>query len=87
VEQRGKEALGTGAILGYARVEKKVTKEPKVKGGSRIEVTSAGYDHGNQAQILLNGDQVMTIRNQYNQVKMQEATMSSNSRKGTDLNT
>lgn len=63
-------------------------KEPKVKGGSRIEVRSAGFKAGNNAQILLNGDQVMTIKNQFSKIKMQEATMSSvHPATNMDLNT
>jgi hypothetical protein len=56
-----------------------------VKGGSQIEVESAGFTEGNYSLIKVNGEQVMTIQNKLSTATMSEATMSSNYRNG-DLN-
>lgn len=64
VEKRG-EAVGTGAILGYAKEVKKTRKTTKVTGGSKIEVHSAGFTDGppqsaGSARILVNDKEVLT---------------------------
>lgn len=81
LEKRGG-AVGTGAILSYATVEKKKETRAKVDGGSSIEVVSAGYKDGNLGKIMINGQQVLTTRNQSSKISMKGATMSSNYRKG-----
>jgi hypothetical protein len=59
-EISGTEAIGTGAILGYAKKVKHYKKETKISGGSKIEVHSAGYKHGNYARVLVNEKEVFT---------------------------
>lgn len=53
LEKRG-DAVGTGAILSYATVEKKRERRAKVDGGSSIEVVSSGSKEGNLAKIIIN---------------------------------
>jgi len=81
LEKRG-EAVGTGAILSYATVERKRETRSRVEGGSSIEVVSAGYTTGNIAKIMLNGKQILTARTPESKVPMKGATMSTNYRKG-----
>jgi hypothetical protein len=55
--------VGTGLILGYGKITKRVSKKTKevkqvakkVKGGSRIEVQSAGFTTGNFVSIKVAG--------------------------------
>jgi hypothetical protein len=84
LEKRG-DIVGTGAILSYAVVERKRETRTKVDGGSSIEIVSAGFKDGNVGKIILNGKDIMTTRNTGGDIKMKDATMSSNYRKG-DLN-
>jgi len=77
VEKRSNQVVGTGAIMGYAQIVKKTKKVTKTKGGSQIEVESAGFKDGNYSLIKVNGQQVMTVRNKASQVEMNGATMSS----------
>jgi hypothetical protein len=84
LEKRGG-AVGTGAILSYATVERKKEVRGKVDGGSSIEIVSAGHNDGNMGKIILNGQQILTRSNSLYKVGLRGATMSSNYRKG-DLN-
>jgi hypothetical protein len=59
-ERSESEAIGTGAILGYAKKVKHYKKHTKITGGSKIEVHSAGYKHGNYARVLVNEKEVFT---------------------------
>jgi hypothetical protein len=59
-ERSGTEAIGTGAILGYAKKVHHTKKVTKISGGSKIEVHSAGYKHGNYAKVLVNEKEVFT---------------------------
>jgi len=68
--------------LSYAVVERKRETRQKVDGGSSIEIVSAGFENGNVGKIILNGKEVLTTRNMDSTVKMQDAMMSSNYRKG-----
>lgn len=64
-EKRG-EQVGTAMIIGYGKVTKKTVKKvvkqkaEKVKGGSRIEVQSAGFTAGNFATINVNGNMLVS---------------------------
>jgi hypothetical protein len=58
VEQYGKSAE-FGVVMGYVKIEKKVKRVQKVKGGSRIEGLSAGSETGSTARILINGEDVL----------------------------
>lgn len=57
-ESSDKDPVGTGAILGYAKQVKHYKKVTKITGGSKIEVHSAGYKHGNYARVLVNEKEV-----------------------------
>lgn len=59
-ETAADDPVGTGAILGYAKVVKKYKKVTKITGGSKIEVHSAGMTHGNYAKVLINEKEVFT---------------------------
>lgn len=56
------DAIGTGAILGYAKKVQHTKKVTKISGGSKIEVHSAGYEHGNYARVLVNEKEVFTAK-------------------------
>jgi len=84
LEKRGN-AVGTGAILSYAVVERKKEIRGKVDGGSSIEIVSANQKEGGMGKIILNGSQILTRSNSLYKVGLRGATMSSNYRKG-DLN-
>lgn len=81
LEKRG-DAVGTGAILSYATVERKKEKRARVDGGSHLEIVSAGFTNGNLAKIIVNNEQVLTAANSLSGIKMSGAQMSSNYRKG-----
>lgn len=69
-EKKGKQ-VGTGLILGYGKITKRVSKTTKtvrqvakkVKGGSRIEVQSAGFKDGNFVTIRVAGQELVNKEN------------------------
>jgi hypothetical protein len=56
------DAIGTGAILGYAKKVQHTKKVTKITGGSKIEVYSAGKEHGDYARVLVNEKEVFTAK-------------------------
>lgn len=54
------DAIGTGAILGYAKQVKHYKKKVTVTGGSKVEVHSAGFLDGNYARVLINEKEIFT---------------------------
>jgi hypothetical protein len=61
-ERSATDAIGTGAILGYAKKVKHYKKETKISGGSKIEVHSAGFEAGNFAKVLINEKEVFSAK-------------------------
>jgi len=59
-ERSATDAIGTGAILGYAKKVTHTKKVTKITGGSKIEAHSAGFLHGNYARVLINEKEVFT---------------------------
>lgn len=94
-EKRGERSdtggsASTGAILGYAKIVKRVKRVTKVTGGSKISVESAGFSkEGNYASIKVNDKDVLA-RNEakkgLNMVSLDFVTHKVNFKKSYDTN-